>query len=93
MRYKIEYSESVVSRDIPALDVEVRKRIKDAIERKLTVSPDLFGKPLRRSLRGWRSMRVGSYRIIFQIERKVVFIAVIDHRKDVYYIALKRLGL
>ena len=44
-----------------------------------------FGKPLRYSLKGARSLRAGDYRVVFAIERDdVVLIVKIGHRRDVY---------
>lgn len=64
----------------------MRKIIKEAIEKKLTKDPIIFGKPLRYSLKGHRSLRVGDYRVIYRIveEQVLVIIIEIDHRKDVY---------
>jgi mRNA-degrading endonuclease RelE of RelBE toxin-antitoxin system len=46
--------------------------------------PDLFGKPLRKSLLGFRSLRVGEYRVIFLIKGKTVEVYMIAHRSRVY---------
>lgn len=82
--FSIVYHELVLREDIPRLSNETKKRIKKAIENKLMVSPDIFGKPLRRSLKGYRKLRVGDYRIIFRIEEKTVKIFYIAHRADIY---------
>jgi len=44
------------------------------------------GKPLKLSLKGNYSLRVGMYRIIYEIDQNTVTIHVlkIDHRRDVY---------
>ena len=44
------------------------------------------GKPLKLSLKGNFSLRVGIYRIIYTIEQKIVTVNVlkIGHRRDVY---------
>ena len=48
-------------------------------------SPDL-GKPLKEQLKGLRSYRLGSYRIIYEIKRQRLLIVVIDlgHRREIY---------
>lgn len=86
MRFGVLYEESVIRKDLPGISVAAKKRIKAAIETKLMVGPDVFGKPLRRSLRGYRSLRVGDYRVIYRIEAesRVVKIFVIQHRSVVY---------
>lgn len=56
--YKVEYLESVFKEDIPKLPKTEKKRIKQAIENRLTQDPIRFAKPLRYSLKGCRRMRV-----------------------------------
>jgi len=84
MTYFVKYHPLVVKKDIPALDKTWRARIKTAIEQKLLTAPDLFGLPLRRSLKGHRKLRVGDYRIVFRLEKKTVVILAILHRSNVY---------
>ncbi len=84
MRFAIHYQEEVVCNDIPRLSKTSKERIKSAIEEKLTTSPEQFGKPLRRSLKGYRRLRVGDYRIIFRIEETTVKIFAVQHRSRVY---------
>ena len=84
--YELEYYESVIKRDIPALPKTMRLRIKKAIEERLATDPIGHGKPLRYALKGHRRLRVGDYRVVYRIlteQRRVVIVA-IDHRKDVY---------
>ena len=90
--YGVEYHSLVVHQDIPALDVKWRTAIKDAIEKKLMVSPEIFGKPLRRSLKGYRKLRVGDYRVVFRIQHTTIKILLIQHRKVAYQKAVQRLG-
>ena len=91
MRFHILYHEDVVKDDIPKLDATVKKRIKKAIEGKLSEQPDIFGKPLRRSIKGYRKLRVGDYRIIFIIENEKIKIFIIQHRSVVYKNINKRI--
>ena len=82
--YSIEYVKDI-KKDIKKLVKKDRSAIKFAIETHLRNKPFIFGKPLRYSLKGLRSMRVGNYRIIFQIKSKnKILIVKIGHRKDVY---------
>lgn len=82
--YTLQYHEAVVKQDIPKLSTTAQRKIKVAIENKLTNFPEYFGKPLRRSLKGYRKLRVGDYRVIFRIEEHIVKIFVIQHRSVVY---------
>jgi mRNA interferase RelE/StbE len=89
--FSIEYHELVIREDIPKIAPGWRAKIKSAVEEKLTVAPEQFGKPLRRSLRGYRKLRVGAYRVIFRITGNKVLVFAIQHRAVVYHNAGKRL--
>ncbi len=91
MTYVLEYHEDVIRQDIPALSGEWRERIKRAIESRLVVHPELYGRPLRKSLKSYRKLRVGDWRVIFRIEMGVVKILVIQNRSIVYKTVVKRL--
>ncbi len=84
--YQIEYLDTVVDKDIPALPKTARDRIKRAIETRLTMDPFGLGKPLRYSFKGHRRIRVGDYRIIYRVDNdlKMVTVILIKHRKHVY---------
>jgi len=84
MTYVLQYHEVVIRRDIPKLDKSDRERIKKSIETKLVNNPETFGKPLRRSFKGYRRLRVGDFRVVFRIEGKNVNILAIKHRSKVY---------
>lgn len=82
--FEIIYHPKVVTDDIPRLSASWRTRIREAIEEKLSTSPDFFGKPLRRSLKGFRKLRVGDYRVVFRIQGTRVIVVAILHRAVVY---------
>ncbi len=86
MTYKIFYDLGSKNKDFERIPQAIREIIRKAIEKKLTVDPITFGKPLKYSLNGYRRLRVGDYRVIYKVdEDKVIVIIVdIDHRKDVY---------
>lgn len=88
--FNVVYHYLVVSHDIPKLSSEWKKKIKRAIEERLSTHPDLYGRPLRRSLKGYRKLRAGDYRVIFSIEENTVKILIIQHRLVVYGEVLKR---
>lgn len=87
----IFYHPKVKSDDIPRISTPDRKRIARAIEQRLAIDPDKFGLPLRRGLHGYRKFRVGDYRVIYRVEKHVIRIIIIGHRKDVYDKSAKRL--
>mgnify|MGYP002623967895 CR=1 FL=1 len=84
--HQITYLPEVVKKQIPKLTLPVKRRIKKAIEKKLAIDPIAFGKPLRYSLKGLRSLRVDDYRIIYKVDESdlKVIIVKIAHRKEVY---------
>lgn len=82
--YKLVYSDQVIEKDIPKLPKAVKERIKNTIEAKLLTDPIQFGKPLRYNLKGCRSLRIGNYRVIYQLADTKINILVIQHRKDCY---------
>ena len=92
MIYQVVYLSDVVKHDIPALSSAARERIRTTIERKLLTQPDLFGAPLRRSLAGYRKLRVGDYRIVFRINGPRVIVCAILHRSVVYTLLQRRIG-
>ena len=90
--YQILYHESVLS-DIEKITKADRKKIQKAIEKKLRTNPVLFGKPLRSSLSGYRKLRVGEYRVVYQVlPKKKVLVIVIAHRRHIYIRAEKRIS-
>jgi len=90
MSFEIRYHENVVSEDIPKLSPEWSDTIRIAIETKLTSRPEIFGRPLRHSLKGYRKLRVGDYRVVFHIKGSIVKILIIQHRAIVYKVLKKR---
>ena len=88
--YKIIYHHLSV-KDIQNLGTSDKEIIKKFIENKLTTNPLVFGKPLRKSLKGYRKLRVKNFRIVFKIEKQTVKILAIKHRRDIYSEIIKRL--
>lgn len=84
MLFNILYHPDIARVDIPQLNANIRTRVRKAIEERLAVDPVHFGHPLRRSLKGYRKLRVGDYRVIYEIRGNDVRIYTIGHRKEVY---------
>lgn len=61
-----------------------KKNKKNVIEKRLRVAPQHYGKPLRKTLKGYWKLRVGDYRVVFKISGDEIWILGIIHRKDVY---------
>jgi mRNA interferase RelE/StbE len=84
LTFEIKYHPDVKNVDLPFIDAQIKKRIKRAIETRLMTGPQQYGKPLRKTLKGYWKLRVGDYRIVFKIMGNEIYILGIIHRKKVY---------
>lgn len=84
MKYLIRYSKSLDRSKLKKYPLNDRQRLQGAIVEKLETLPHIFGKPLQQSLRGYWSLRVGPYRIIYRISDTTVDILDIGHRSEIY---------
>ena len=91
MEYGLVYHHEIPN-DLAGIPVNIKERIRKAIETRLLIDPVSYGLPLRKSLQGHRKLRIGDYRVIYRIVNKDVIILKIGHRKDVYPKMLVRLS-
>ncbi len=91
MSYKLLYHPHVKEKDLPGMNKTMKKRISAAIENRLMVDPVKYGEPLKRTLKGYRKLRVGDFRIVYKIEQEDILILGICHRKDIYQKAESRI--
>ncbi len=82
--WKISYHPKVTSEDLSRIDRGWLIEIEQAIRERLAKDPISFGKPLRYSLKGVRSLRVGDYRILYVLTQKTIYIGAIKHLSVVY---------
>ena len=83
MKYKIIYSRKA-ERFLEKLDKkEEIQLIKKIVQ--LSENPEL-GKPLSQNLKNYRSLRVGGFRVVYEIKKKeiLVYVVKIDKRAVVY---------
>ena len=85
---KVRYHPKVKSEDIPRLSSNIAVRIENVIKKRLIVNPIKYGFYLHGSLKGYRKLRVGDWRVIYRIvDNKEIRIIAIGNRKDVYKFA------
>lgn len=85
MRFNIVYSPES-EENLAKLPKGFQFLIRAAITERLEIEPLKYGKPLRYSLKGFRTLRVSKYRIIYEVIQKEnqVYIVKIAIRRDVY---------
>lgn len=84
--YKIEYSLNVRKKDLPSIPSPYRETIEKKIKIKLSVDPYKYGEPLSGSLKGQWKLKVGHYRVLYEIRDQTVTVLIltIDVRGNVY---------
>ena len=81
-----------IPQDVARIPKNIRQIIARAIEERLGTDPLQFGEPLRRGLQKYRKLRVGDYRIIYEVNGQTVEVLLIGNRKDVYEDAPRRVS-
>jgi mRNA interferase RelE/StbE len=84
MAHNLIYHSDVKKVDLPRIDRKNKSKIKKAIEERLVDHPEVFGKPLQRTLKGYWKLRVGDYRVVYKYFENDIIILGIIHRKNVY---------
>ena len=80
------------ARELETIEPDIKKRLKKALADKLMTRPDLYGKPLRATLKGYWKIRVGDFRIVYAIQGSELIIYAIRHRKEIYRVVGFRTG-
>lgn len=83
-----------IPEDLDPIPANMRRRIRKAIEERLTTRPEEYGERLRKDLAGAWKLRVGDYRIVFDLVpgQSVVTVLLIAHRRQAYEEAARRRG-
>lgn len=92
MAYQLLYHADVKKVDLPKIDAKNKTMVKRAIEERLATQPEVYGKPLQRTLKGYWKLRVGEYRVVFKMSQNDVLILGIIHRRKVYRQIHKRVA-
>jgi len=93
MTWTISYHHDVTE-DLESVGPAMARRIVKAIDEKLTREPLGFGAPLSGGLSGFRKLRVGECRVVYQVVEKqvIVYVLAVGPRRDkeIYRFAAKR---
>ncbi len=85
----------LADQDLKKLEKHQALRILHTIDKKLKVAPHEYEKPLIGVLKGWRSLKINSYRVVYQVQENIiqVLILAIGQRKDdiIYAEATRRI--
>jgi len=71
-----------ISAYIRSLHPALKKRIHKALDQIRTMPGE--GKPLQRELKGYRSFKVGKFRIIYRVTSKEIEVVAVGPRRTVY---------
>ncbi len=94
MIWDIIYHKSVDD-DLKSVGPAAARRIIQTIDKKLTTSPEKYGAPLSNNLKHFRKLRIGDFRVVYQIipNKIIIFILAVGPRRDkeIYQSAAKRI--
>lgn len=93
--YQILMDERIFTEDFKKIDNADQRKLVKAIRNKLAVEPEKYGQPLKGNLKRLWKLRVGQYRVIYEIKKEeiLVYVAKVGFRRneEVYKEILKRL--
>ena len=83
MTWEIVYHKDV-DNDLKSVGPAAAKRIMLTIDKKLTAAPEKFGSPLSNNLKDFRKLRIGDFRVVYQVLNKkvIVFVLAVGPRRD-----------
>ena len=90
--WSVEYHVDVLNDDFPLIPRNLQLRIVKAIETRRMTAPNMYGQRLRRSLYGLWKLRVGDYRIVYEITGRRVIVKAVRNRREVYELLAKRIA-
>jgi len=80
-KFEVRFTPRFLKR-IRSLDREVQVRVLREVG--VLKTDPYVGKPLRGEWGGVYSLRIGDWRVLYQVKGNVVFLLVVGHRKRVY---------
>ena len=95
--YTVVLDARIFEEDFRSIDRPQQQRLIRTIRKKLTTHPDEYGKPLTANLKGFWKLKIGEFRVVYQIiEAQVeVYVISVGYRRneEAYLAAAKRLKL
>lgn len=95
--YTVVLDTRIFDVDFRTIDRPQQQRLIRTIRKKLTTDPARYGKPLSADLKGLWKLRVGEFRVVYQIieSRVEVYVVSVGYRRneEAYLAAAKRLKL
>jgi len=94
MTWEIIYHKDVDD-DLKSVGPAAARRIILTINEKLARAPEKFGTPLSNNLKDFRKLRIGDFRVVYQVfnTKVIVFVLAVGPRRDkqIYQSASKRI--
>ncbi len=94
MTWEIIYHKDVDD-DLKSVGPAAARRIILTINEKLARAPEKFGAPLSNNLKDFRKLRIGDFRVVYQVfnTKVIVFVLAVGPRRDkqIYQSASKRI--
>ena len=95
--YSVVLDAQIFAKDFRAIDKPQQQRILRTIRKKLSTQPAQYGAPLTGDLKGLWKLKIGEFRVVYQIIEKTIEVYVISvgyrRNEEAYLSAAKRLKL
>lgn len=92
---QIKIHHLVINEDFKKISKHDRSIILKTIYKKLSISPEKYGDPLRSELKGYWKLKISHYRVIYRIEKNTIKVLVLKvgmrRDKEVYKEMLLRI--
>jgi mRNA interferase RelE/StbE len=83
VRYTLEFS-ALARDDFGSLELDVQQKVLERLKRFLENSDALNPEPLEGNLKGFYKLRVGDYRVVYELHADVMTVRLIRHWRSVY---------
>ncbi len=81
MAWSVSFTDEA-RKNLHGLHIDVQRNIRRAVKQLASGTGE--GKPLTGRLQGFFSYRVGKYRVIYALNRDVMTVHIVGHRREVY---------